>query len=82
MDRSTFLHASEMLLPSTDLVRVCRQSGLSESEIQSLVSKLQTRHPRPVFDAVEEQRPAPAPRTSGALTRALSLLTTIQGPLR
>ena len=75
-------HEYTMLLPSTDLVRVCRQSGLTESEIQSLVSKLQSRHPRPVFDPVIEKQPAPAPRVRSALTRALSLLTTIQGPLR
>lgn len=71
-----------MLLPSTELVRVCRESGLSDSEIQSLVDKLHTRHPRPEFDPGPVDSPPPAPRVRGALTRALSLLTTIQGPLR
>lgn len=71
-----------MLLPSTELVRVCRQSGLSDSEIQSLVDKLHTRHPRPAFDPGPVDLPPPEPRVRSALTRALSLLTTIQGPLR
>lgn len=66
------------MLHSTNLVQVCRDSGLSGSDIQGLVGALQARRPGSI------QRPPrrPALPKSAAMTSIVGLARTLLATLR
>jgi hypothetical protein len=66
------------MTPSTNLVRVCRDSGLSGSDIQGLVNALQSRG----RSSARKPRGLVAERSAGLVTSAVAFARTLLSTLR
>ena len=66
-----------MLLPSTDLMRVCRKSGLSDSDVTNLIGALRARNHAPHVHHGVAVRERPSGLVTYALAAARTLLVSL-----